>query len=161
MSPTAQDLMTKRFLRISTEHTLREALALLLYGEAQKAETAAIVVIDTEGEFAGILTPECVVKGLSGGHEEQPSLTGIDALLERMERCFPETIDSVMKTDIPTISKDTPLAALIPQISHDKRECLPVKEEGHIVGLVYASDIFKATAAHALIPGMEGIHLDA
>ena len=57
MSVTADSIMTNRFLRISTAHTLREAMGLILYGEEREMDTGAIVVIDQEGNYAGILTP--------------------------------------------------------------------------------------------------------
>jgi len=152
---TAEDLMTKRFLRISTQHNLREALALLLYGEQQKAETAAIAVIDTQGDFAGILTPECVVSGLSGQSSHETS----DSLNSAIDENFPVTIDHVMKKGIPTIHRGTTLAELIKLMSDDKHECLPVCDDGRVEGLVYVSDIFKATAATALTTEDEGIQL--
>ena len=46
--------MTKRFLRISTAHTLRETLAIILYGEERGYNASAIVIINQEGDFAGI-----------------------------------------------------------------------------------------------------------
>lgn len=152
---TAADLMTKRFLRISTEHNLREALALLLYGEQQKAETAAIAVIDTQGDFAGILTPDCIVSGLSG---QTPHLDAAQ-LSQAIEGNFPQTIDHVMKKGIPSVQADTPLPVLIKHVSEQKHECLPVCENGRVEGLVYVSDIFKATATAALTTQDEGIQL--
>ena len=155
---TAEQIMTKRFLRISTEHTLREALALLLYGERKKAETAAIVVIDTLGDFAGILTPDCVVKGLS--NSDATPLDSPETLALRIEKNFPVTIDTVMKKRIPIVSKETKLANLIALSASGKHECLPVSEEGRIEGLVYVSDIFKAAAGLALTSEDEGIALE-
>lgn len=153
----AEDLMTKRFLRISTQHNLREALALLLYGEQQNAETAAIAVIDTQGDLAGILTPECVVAGLSG-QEGEPHQSP-ESLNESIDKNFPITIDHVMKKGIPTVRHDTPLPELIKLATQDKHECLPVCDEGRVVGLVYVSDIFKAAASTALTSADEGVQL--
>ncbi len=153
---TAEDLMTKRFLRISTAHNLREALALLLYGEQHKAETAAIAVIDTQGNLAGILTPECVVSGLSGA----APITSIEKLSEAVDENFSLTIDHVMKKGIPTVAKATPLAELLVLINTGKHECLPVCEDGSVVGLVYVSDLFKAASSLALTEADQGIQLD-
>lgn len=153
---TADDLMTKRFLRISTEHNLREALALLLYGEDHKAETAAIVVIDTQGNLAGILTPECVVSGLVG----DTPLTSHHDLNKAIDDHFPLTIDHVMKKGIPIATRSTPLAALLLMITKEKHECIPVCEDGSVIGLVYVSDLFKAAANLALTEADQGIQLD-
>lgn len=153
---TAEDLMTKRFLRISTAHNLREALALLLYGEQHKAETAAIAVIDTQGDLAGILTPECVVSGLSGN----APISSIEELSKSVDDNFTLTIDHVMKKGIPVVSKSTPLSELLVHISKGKHECLPVCEDGSVVGLVYVSDLFKTAASLALTEADQGIQLD-
>lgn len=149
--------MTKRFLRISTEHNLREALALLLYGDQQKAETAAIAVIDTEGNFAGILTPECVVSGLSG--QTQEGHKSANSLYDAIDENFPVTIDHVMKKGIPIADRKTNLAELIHWLGQDKHECIPVCEDGSVIGLVYVSDVFKAAATLALSEADQGIQL--
>ncbi|MBK1880276.1 CBS domain-containing protein [Pelagicoccus mobilis] len=154
---TAEDLMTKRFMRISTQHNLREALALLLYGDQQNAETAATVVIDTQGNFAGILTPECVVAGLS--KNESTAHETAESLSSAIDENFPVTIDNVMKKGIPTVHRGTSLAELVKHMGQDKYECLPVCEEGRVEGIVYVSDIFKATATAALTAD-EGIVLE-
>lgn len=154
---TAEDLMTKRFLRISTEHNLREALALLLYGEQQNAETAAIAVIDTQGNFAGTLTPECVVSGLSR-HSSKGHPTP-ESLQCAIDENFPATIDHVMKTNAPIANRKTSLAQLIAWLGEEKHECIPVCEDGSVIGLVYVSDVFKATATLALSEADQGIQL--
>ncbi|MBD5781226.1 CBS domain-containing protein [Pelagicoccus sp. NFK12] len=152
---TAADLMTKRFLRISTEHNLKEALALLLYGEQHKAETAAIAVIDEQGNLAGILTPECVVAGLSGlnAHLSQ------EALSEAVERNYSLTVGQVMKKGIPTATKETPLSELLLYMRTGKHECIPVIEESSVIGLVYVSDLFKQVAQLALTEEDQGIQM--
>lgn len=153
----AKDLMTPRFLRVSTQHSLREALGLVLYGEEKGYDTAAIAVIDTEGDLAGILTHEALVKGLAGNGDvpiEQAKF------LERVETNFKRTIADVMHPDIPKVAPETPVAELIYLMSHNKYECLPVMEEARVVGLVFVSDVFRAAAQHALTPDTEGITLD-
>lgn len=156
---TAEDLMTKRFLRISTEHNLREALALLLYGEQHNAETAAIAVIDDQGNLAGILTPECVLSGLTGEKEKLP-ITTSDDLGKAIDDNFPLTIDHVMKKGIPIATRSTPLAQLLLHMKTGKHECIPVCQEGSVIGLVYVSDLFKTAANLALTEEDQGIQLD-
>lgn len=153
---TAKDLMTKRFLRISTEHNLREALALLLYGEQHKAETAAIAVIDEQGNLAGILTPDCVVNGLAGSKP----LASQEALSEAVDQNFSLTVGHVMKKRIPTATKKTPLSELLIHMKTGKHECIPVVEDSSVIGLVYVSDLFKQVANLALTEEDQGIQID-
>ena len=159
MSSTAETLMTNRFLRISTQHTLREALGLLLYGEEKNMDTGAIVVIDTEGEIAGILTPDCLVRGFAGGKIEENEPLEDAAFLERVQAHMPDKVDSIMHTDLPLLTKTTPFAKIIHLIGEGRFECLPVMEEHRVVGLVYAADVFKSAANAALSPDEQGIQL--
>ena len=153
----AKDLMTPRFLRVSTEHSLREALGMVLHGEAKGYDTAGIVVIDQEGDLAGILTHAALVKGLAGEGEVPAEQV---AFLQSVEVQFGKTIDDIMETEMPQVTADTPVAELIFLMPRNQFECLPVMEETRVIGLVYVSDIFRAAAQLALTPETEGIVLD-
>ena len=156
--PTTESVMTSRFLRISTAHSLREALGLFLYGEERKMDTGVIVVINTEGEFAGILTPESLVRGLTGSCENLGE--SADSFLERVNQNLPTSIDTVMLRDLPRLTKETGFAKVILLIGHGEYECLPVMEGERVVGLVYATDVLKAAGNLALTPGQGGIDVD-
>ena len=159
MSVTADSIMTNRFLRISTAHTLREAMGLILYGEERNMDTGAIVVIDQEGDYAGILTPRYVVRGLSKTAAQEHNLNA-EGFVESLENHLSDTIDTVMDKELPDLPRDASFAEIVRLISAQKYECLPVVEEKRVVGLVYASDVFKTAANLALTPGQEGIALD-
>lgn len=158
MSTSAESLMTNRFLRISTAHTLREALGLILYGEERNMDTGAIVVIDREGEYAGILTPDCLVQGF--GKSDEDSYQTREGFIDNVNRHLPDTIDTVMLRDLPRLNKDDSFAEVIQKMLENEYECLPVLEVKRVVGLVYATDLFKAAANLALTPGQEGIDID-
>ena len=153
MSVSIESIMTSRFLRISTAHSLREAMGLLLYGEEKQMDTGAIVVIDPDGMFAGILTPECVVRGLASGVENSGQSS--QALVESVNQHLPERIDSVMLRDVPNLEKSSSFSTVVQLIAHGEYECLPVLEEHRVVGLVYATEVLKAAAKLALRPGQD------
>ena len=155
MSVTIEALMTSRFLRISTAHSLREAMGLLLYGEEKQMDTAAIVVIDTEGEFAGILTPERVVRGLAADWDD--SVQSKQALIECVNQHLPERINSAMLKDVPCLEKNSSFSKVVQLIAHGEYECLPVLEEHRVIGLVYATEVLKAAAQLALRPGQDEV----
>ncbi|MBH54635.1 MAG: hypothetical protein CMI18_09850 [Opitutaceae bacterium] len=157
MSTHADALMINQFLRISTAHTLREALGLLLYGEERKMNTGAIVVIDTEGEFAGLLTPEALLRGFSKPEE---GVRNYESFLAGVDEQLLETVETVMEKDFPVLSPDTGLAEIIKRMSQGKHECLPVVENNRVSGLVYVTEVFKEAAGLALTPGEDGIQLD-
>lgn len=157
MSTHAEALMTSRFLRIGPEHTLREALGLFLYGEERKMDTGAIVVIDTEGEYAGLLTPDALVRGFVDINETELSYEGY---LKGIDERLPATVDTVMEKELPVLARDTGLPEIIKKMGAGHYECLPVVEENRVVGLVYVTAVFRETADHALTPGDDGINLD-
>lgn len=159
MSVNADQIMTNRFLRISTAHTLREAMGLILYGEERGMDTGAIVVIDQEGDYAGILTPRYVVRGLA---KVDPTTEQLDAaqFVERVEGHLADKIESAMDKELPCLKRESSFGEIVHLISSKKYECLPVLEAKRVVGLVYASDVFKTAANLALTPDHDGVGLD-
>lgn len=158
---TAADLLTKRFLRISTEHTVSEMLSIILYGEQKKHDTGAIVLIDTEAEFAGILTHNTLMTALSPRTDvDHSNYDSNEAFFKAVDqRLHRRVTDFVSPDDWPSVRRNTPLAKLAKMASELDRECIPVIEEGRVEGLVYLTDIFAATAGIALTPETEGINL--
>ena len=159
MSISAEIIMTNRFQRISTAHTLREAMGLILYGEERSTNTGAIVVIDSEGDFAGILTPTYVVRGLCRFAQDVENIDR-ETFLECIQNRLSEKVDTVMDKELPVLSKTTTFPKAVHFISSGKYECLPVIEDRRVVGLVYATDVFKMAANIALTPEEGGIILD-
>ena len=159
MSVVADSIMTNRFLRISTAHTLREAMGLILYGEERKMDTGAIVVIDQNGDYAGILTSRYVIRGLSKAAAEEEG-SSAHAFVNNLDHCLSDKIATAMDRDLPNLRSDSSFSEIVRLISSQKYECLPVLEEKRVVGLVYASDVFKMAASLALTSGQKGITLD-
>lgn len=155
----ASDQMTKRFLRISTAHTLRETIGIILYGEQKNYDTGAIAIIDQEGEFAGIVTPHQVALGLLDDWTPPESGSPETAFVNSVESHLNKTIRDILKPDQPVAKPDATLARLVKLAGESEYECIPVVEEGRVEGLVYVSDLFKATANVALTPDTEGIDL--
>jgi len=159
MTMNADQIMTNRFLRISTAHTLREAMGLILYGEERGMDTGAIVVIDQEGDYAGILTPRYVIRGLAAFEDVGETLNA-DKFVEGVEDRLSDKIDSAMDKELPSLKLESSFSQIVHLISAQKYECLPVLEEKRVVGLVYASDVFKTAANLALTSDQGGIALD-
>lgn len=157
---TARDLMTKRFLRISTAHTLRETMGIILYGEQKKHDTGVIVVIDEEGDFAGCVTPENVVGALSQDWEPKGDESDEEAYLTHVQGNLGRKVSEVVNSSYPRVSYETNLATMVRLAGDDEYECLPLVEGGRVEGLVYVSDVFKAAAQVSLSPEDEGIQLD-
>ena len=161
MPITAKDLLTKRFLRISTRHTLRETMGIILYGEQKKHDTGAIAVIDTDANFAGILTPQHVILGLLNDWNPPEGEELEEAFLKSAKDHLNKTIAEVLPKDQPFVSPDANLVRLIKLAGNSEYECIPVVEDGRVEGLVYTTDIFQSAAQLALTEQDEGIGLPA
>ncbi len=157
----AKDLMTKRFLRISTQHTLRETMGIILHGEQKKYDTGGLVIIDQEGEFAGIITPHQIVQGLlndwqpTEGAENQN-----EDFLKSAESNLARTIEDILPEPQASVALDASLTRLTHMAGNAEYDCIPVIDQGRVEGLVYVTDIFKATASIALNPETDGIVLE-
>tara|TARA_B000000557_G_scaffold257896_1_gene251701 strand:+ start:513 stop:977 length:465 start_codon:yes stop_codon:yes gene_type:complete len=151
--------MTKRFLRISTAHTLRETMGIILHGEERGYNTAAIAIISQEGDFAGVITPNQVALGLLGDYEVNDSSTDSGDFHRNLESRLPITVDAILRQDQPTVDPETSLATLAKLAGESDYECIPALSEGRVEGLVFITDIFKEVAAIALSPEDQGIEL--
>lgn len=151
--------MSKRFLRISTAHTLRETMGIILHGEERGYNTAAIAIINQDGNFAGIATPRQVAHGLIGnfGSDQADSLP--TDFLRHIESRLPITVDAILSPSQPTVDPETPLAKLAKLAGESDFECIPALSEGRVEGLVFTADIFRHIASIALSPEDQGIAL--
>ena len=151
--------MSKRFLRISTAHTLREAMGIILHGEERGYNIAAIAIINQDGNFAGVITPSQVALGLLGDYESNEASSNTRNFHHNLESRLPITVDAILRPDQPTVDPETSLAALAKLAGESDFECIPALSEGRVEGLVYTTDIFKEVAAIALSPEDQGIAL--
>ena len=151
--------MSKRFLRISTAHTLRETMGIILHGEKRGYNTAAIAIINQEGDFAGVITPSQVALGLLGDLAPDEDGSKSENFLQYLESRLPITVDAILSPDQPTVDPETSLATLAKLAGESDFECIPALSEGRVEGLVYTADIFKEVAAIALNPEDQGIAL--
>ena len=155
----AKDIMSKRFLRISTAHTLREAMGIILHGEKRGYNTAAIAIINQDGNFAGVVTPSQIALGLLGDYESNEASSDSGNFHRSLESRLSITVDAILSPDQPTVDPEPSLATLAKLSGESDFECIPALSEGRIEGLVYTTDVFKEVAAIALSPEDQGIAL--
>ncbi|WP_249154936.1 CBS domain-containing protein [Gordonia polyisoprenivorans] len=58
-----------------------------------------------------------------------------------------------MTTDLPVVHRDTPIAALLPQLAERGCDAVPVLDGPAIVGIVTQTDLITVLARHALRNG--------
>jgi len=151
--------MKKRFIRISTVDTLRETIEIILHGEERGYNTAAIAIINQDGNFAGVITPNQVALGLLGDYESNEASSDPGNFHRNLENRLSITVDAILSPEQPTVDPETPLATLAKLAGESDLDCIPALFEGRIEGLVFTTDIFKKVAAIALSPDDQGIAL--
>jgi CBS domain-containing protein len=112
----------------TTVHTVpvhaqvRDAVATL-----NKHNIGAVVVVDGDGEVAGILSERDVVRLLGS----DPA----DALQRPVRDC--------MTAKIITCTRDTTIAQLMEQMTHYRIRHIPIVEDGDLKGIVSIGDVVK------------------
>ncbi|MHC4811853.1 MAG: CBS domain-containing protein [Planctomycetota bacterium] len=161
----ARDLMLQDVAGIRGDQTVSEAMQALVDLQADAEVPNALVVLDAEGRYHGILTARLLCKTLMKLWAPDKAAGADQTLLEQ------ELLDMVRDRgklkvqdaliwDQPTAAAGDRLLPLV-ELACDKRlEFIPVVDNGHVLGLVPVTQIFLAAAGLALTPEHEGIRFD-
>ena len=161
----ARDLMLHDVAGIRRDQTLGEAMKALVDLQADKEIPNALVVLDADGNYEGILTARLLCKSLLDTWTPQEATVKDDAGLERdllglVRNRSDLPVRDALIPNLPTVGLGDRLLLLI-QLSCDQRlDFIPVVDNGHVHGLVPVTRIFLATASLALAPEDEGIRFD-
>ena len=107
---------------VPTSALVADAIAML-----NKHNIGAVVVVDSGGEVAGILSERDVVRLLG----RDP----VGALKRPISEC--------MTANVVSCSRDTPIASLMEQMTRFRIRHIPIIEEGELVGIVSIGDVVK------------------
>jgi CBS domain-containing protein len=112
----------------TTVHTVRaNALVKDAVGALNKYNIGAVVVMDADGEVAGIVSERDVVRLLG----RDPA----GALQRPVSEC--------MTANVVTCMRDTPIAELMEQMTRFRIRHMPVVEAGELMGIVSIGDVVK------------------
>ena len=134
-------------------------MEIILQGEERGSNTAAIAIINQDGNFAGLVTPNQVALGLLGDYESNEASSDPGNFHSNLESRLSITVDAILSPDQPTVDPESSLATLAKLAGESDFECIPALSKGRVEGLVYTTDIFKEVAAIALNPEDQGIAL--
>ncbi|HUT23078.1 MAG TPA: CBS domain-containing protein [Sumerlaeia bacterium] len=151
----AKDLMRLSFLRLGAGHTLREALSILLDPQTREDGCRVLIVLNPDAGFAGILTTRYLLRALVPDwvREEtdfEDNLAFEKRLLDSMEEKLEMKVAEAMNRDVPTATPGDRLPRLIECMQDKRLDCLPVVEQGRVVGVIHLTDVFNAAARLAL-----------
>jgi acetoin utilization protein AcuB len=129
-----RDRMTPNPTTITDEMSVKDALELV-----RGHRFRHLPVVDETGKLVGITTEKDLVYG-SPSADVSLSVFEIDYLLSRMK------VAQIMKRDVVTVSPDLPIEEAARVMVDHRIGCLPVVEEGELVGIISDTDIFRVFA---------------
>ena len=131
--------------------------------QADKEIPNALVVLDEDGRYDGILTARLLCKSLAARttpDENAGTAMPKTELLQLVRRRSQMKVRDALNRDLPTVAPGDRLLLLIRLASDERPEYLPVVDNGYVRGLVPVTRIFLAAASLALTPENEGIRFD-
>ncbi|HCR12998.1 CBS domain-containing protein [Solidesulfovibrio sp.] len=113
------DLMTSQLRCLRETDSLADAMAAM-----QELFIRHIPIVDEAGGLVGIVTQRDL---LSLEHKKDPVTP----------------LRDVMRTDVVTVTPDTPLRTAAETMIYNKYGCLPVVDDGELVGIITETDFLK------------------
>jgi CBS-domain-containing membrane protein len=137
---TVADIMTRNVISIQDSDNLHHARMLL-----KERNIRHLPVVDTQGAFAGLLTQRDMLNNAFNVVEKY----GFSKLTAREERTH---VKEVMTHDCPSVPSATSLRNAGQHFVVHKHSCLPVVDDGKLVGILTSVDFVKL-ALHLLDQG--------
>ncbi|MCB9877528.1 MAG: CBS domain-containing protein [Planctomycetes bacterium] len=154
----ARDLMRTAFRTVRATQTLGEAMRVLREVQGVEELPNAVMVVDDDGRFAGMLTAKLLIRMLVGPAQDAAH-DGEELLLQARERLVMSCGEALV-LDVPVVAPQDRLLTIVRRGLPTRLDFVPVVDEGRPVGLVPVTAIFQAAAALALTPEHEGIRFD-
>ena len=155
----ARDLMRTDFLRVRVDQNLGDALAALQGRQGGPGMPSALMVVDDDGQYQGMLTARLLIRLLAGGHAEEDRVDDMMLLTIARDR-LAIAIGDVLVADIPVVEPADRLLTMIRRGAAMRLDFLPVVENGCPLGFAPITAIFQAAAGMALKPEDEGVRFD-
>jgi CBS domain-containing protein len=155
----ARDVMRTDFLRVRIDQTLGDAMVALRGAQGEAGMPSALMVVDDDDQYRGMLTARLLIRLLAGGHEDGRELDDMMLLTVARDR-LSTPIGDVLVEDIPVVGPADRLLTMIRRGAPMRLDFVPVVDAGRPVGFAPITAIFQAAAGMALKPEDEGIRFD-
>lgn len=128
-----QDLMSKELFQLRRGDTLRTARSMM-----NLARIRHIPIVDDAGVFIGLVTHRDIL------HATVSKFADVDRnVQDELDSGIP--ITEIMRTDVKTVAPQAPLRHAAELLLTHKYGCLPVLEDGVLVGIITEADFLRLT----------------
>ena len=155
----ASDLMRKEFVSLHASQTLGDAMVALREAQTRQGLPNAAMIVDTAGEFVGMLTAKLLIRILVGSRDGDAAVEDAE-LLQVARGRLAERIGDALILDIPVVAPGDRLLTIIRRGVPTRLDFVPVVDNGRPVGFVPVTEIFQCVASIALTAEHEGIRFD-
>jgi CBS domain-containing protein len=137
----AREIMSRPAVRVGPNTSVREATALLL-----QHGFAALPVVNSDEQVVGIFTETDALRG--GVSVESPDLD--------------RPVGAVMTSPVEVVTLDTEIAQIARHMLSDRLRCVPVVQEGALVGVISRRDLLRPLVRHddAIAAQLQGLLRD-
>lgn len=139
----AKDIM-RPVITVSQEDTLEQVIKVM-----QNEGVTGVVVLDENGEMAGILTERDFLKAIVEPPHPTLALYGIFVVPEEtLRKVFGDIkvlrAKNIMTRKVLTVGEDANLEEISSIMLHNNINHLPVVKEGRVVGMIERNDVLRA-----------------
>jgi len=156
----ARDLMRSEFAQVRTDQTVGEAMVALRAAQAEPDMPNALMVVDAEDRFVGMLTAKLLIRILVGSAESGGPVENEAQLLDVASGRLSDRVGDALILDIPVVTPEDRLLTMIRRGLPTRLDFVPVVDDGKPVGFAPITAIFQSAASIALTPEHEGIRFD-
>lgn len=147
----ARDIMVTDFPVVSIQAPLRDAVRMLKnnFGDESYMNAApGLVVVNDEGELAGILSPLTIIKALldTAGETGIPALAGSPFYDELCGRIKDKLVEDVMDWQPISVTEDADLLDVADLFVKNRFQRIPVVKNKQVLGVIYRSRLLFAMA---------------
>ena len=143
----ARDIMDTRFHTLRPRETVAQAVRMFQTASREEGRKIfGLIVVDDADRLVGMLSMYDILLFIQPKHmkiwQEMEDLNPNLLFEDLLEKVKGIQVGDIMTTEVVTIGPDTHILGISDLMIDKHIRRLPVSEDGHIVGMVYISDVF-------------------
>lgn len=148
----ARDIMVTDFPVVSVKTSIHDAVQMLRknFGDESYLNAApGLVVLNEQGELAGILSPLTIIESLLGaaGTAGSSALNGPPLLEELCGRIKDKLVEDIMDWQSISVTEDADVLDVADLFVQNRFQRIPVVKNKEVIGIIYRSRLLFAMAS--------------